>query len=263
MKRAHEADRANDLKDTSSKPAPGGDLLALGPNIVCFGELVTIDGSEWTLRLQNFFIGDFHALVGFIDGFETFLPADRYVLVNAIGDGRTLVQAPSVTRDSTGYTVRCRVSPSFPRIAASDLPTDFALSPKNDLTLEKGNIAVVSGVAALPQKVRTCLSHQKGESPFHTDFGTRLAEYYGVLRGSPWFEHLFKLEVIRQAAIPYSDIALNRQYTPLQCVERVFGIDVLADAPKDNWLPIRVDLGVKGIGRWQQEILICVPTNSP
>ena len=33
------------------------------------------------------------------------------------------------------------VASSFPRIMAQHLPTDLALSPSNDLTLEKGDIA--------------------------------------------------------------------------------------------------------------------------
>jgi hypothetical protein len=151
------------------------------------------------------------------------------------------------------------VLPSADRIRAVDLPTDLALSDDHDLMIAGGDLATVSGVEALPQQVKTCLSHQKGESPFHRDFGTRFAEYYRVLSGSPWFEHFLKLEVIRQAAIPYRDPLGNRQYTPLQCVERVFGIEILADAPFNNWLPIRVDLDVKGIGRWQRELSVCVP----
>lgn len=125
--------------------------------------------------------------------------------------------------------------------------------------LQKGTWATVSGLEALPQQVKTCLSHQKGESLFHRDFGTRFAEYYRLLSDSPWFEHFLKLEVIRQAAIPYVDPVMKRQYTPLQCVDRVFEIKILADAPTNNWLPIRVDLDVKGVGRWQHDLSICVP----
>jgi hypothetical protein len=118
---------------------------------------------------------------------------------------------------------------------------------------------MVSGLDALPQQVKTCLSHQKGESPFHRDFGTRFAEYYRLLSGSPWFERYLKLEITRQAAIPYIDPTNNQQYTPLLCVERVFAVELLADAPAKNWLPIRVDLEVKGIGRWQHDLSVCVP----
>lgn len=58
--------------------------------------------------------------------------------------------------------------------------------------------AEVSGLGALPQQVKMCLSHQKGESPIFRDLGTRFAEYYGLLSGSPWFERYPKLGVIRQ-----------------------------------------------------------------
>lgn len=66
-----------------------------------------------------------------------------------------------------------------------------------------GNWAMVSGVDALPQQLKTCLSHQKGESPFHQDFGTRFTEYYNLLTDSLWLDRYLNLEVIRQAAIPY------------------------------------------------------------
>lgn len=43
------------------------------------------------------------------------------------------------------------------------------------------------------------------------------------------------------------------------CVERIYGIELLADAPFESWLPIRLDLEVRGLGRWQRELSICVP----
>jgi hypothetical protein len=260
MKRKHEANCAERQRNAARSGEPVPDLIAIGPDVAFCGEFLGADHSEWSFLLQNFVEGDVHALLAFVERFERTPAIDRYVLVNCLGDGRVLRSAPSMTKEKTGdYIVRCPVLPSADRIRAADLPTDFALSEKHDLTLKGGTIATVSGVAALPQRVKTCLSHQKGESPFHRDFGTRFAEYYRVLSGSKWFEHFLKLEVIRQAAIPYLDPLGNRQYTPLQCVERVFGIEILADAPANNWLPIRVDLDVKGIGRWQRELSVCVP----
>ena len=120
-------------------------------------------------------------------GYDKIAAIDRYVLANFLGDGRALGGAPSVTKEKTeGYMIRCQVLPSADRIRAADLPMDFALSDKHDLTIERGTIATVSGLEALPQRVKTCLSHQKGERLFHRDFGTRFAEYYRLLSGSPW-----------------------------------------------------------------------------
>ena len=236
------------------------DLVAIGPDIVFVGEFLGVENEVWSFHLRNFVDGDLHTLIAFAERYEQTGTIDRYVLVNELGDGRALRGKPSVTRETTGgYTVRCAVFPSADRIRAADLPTDLALSENHDLLLKGGDIATVSGLEALPQQVKTCLSHQKGESPFHRDFGTRFAEYYMLLSGSPWFERYLKLEVIRQAAIPYIDTISNRQYTPLLCVERVFGVETLASAPTKNWLPIRVDLSVKGLGRWQHDLSVCIP----
>lgn len=123
-----------------------------------------------------------------------------------------------------------------------------------------GIVAGLSSLAAsLGSSVCISAGRQRGESPLHRDFGTRFAEYYNLLAGSPWFDRYLKIEVIRQAAIPYADPTNNRQYTPLLCVERVFSVEILADAPTKNWLPIRVDLSVKGLGRWQHNLSVCIP----
>jgi hypothetical protein len=237
------------------------ELIAVGPGIVFCGELIGADHRVWNFSLQNFVDGDLHAFLTFIARYDTVPPMDRYVLVNSLGDGRVMNGAPALKKWQDGhYEISFPVAQGAERIRAADLPTDLALSDAHDLFVaEDGNIAVVSGVDSLPQKIKMCLSSQKGESPFHRDFGTRIAEYYRLLGGSPWFEQYLKLEVIRQAAIPYIDPLDSRHYTPLLCVERVFGIKPLADAPTKNWLPVRVDLEVKGLGRWQHELSICLP----
>lgn len=50
---------------------------------------------------------------------------------------------------------------------------------------ENGGIAEAAGVDALPQTIKRCLSSQRGESPFHKDFGTRFAEYFVCSRVRP------------------------------------------------------------------------------
>jgi hypothetical protein len=260
MKHAHEALCAERQRNATLAGDDVPDLIALGPDTIFVGDLRTVDNDDWSFLARNFVEGDVHSLLTFIDRFEQTAAINRYVLVNYLGDGRQLARAPSVARENTGgYVVRCPVLPSADRIRAADLPRDFALSENHDLMIKGGGIAMVSGVAALPQRIKTCLSHQRGESPFHRDFGTRFAEYYRLLSGSPWFEHFLKLEVIRQAAIPYVDTIVNHQSTPFQCVERVFGIELLATAPTNNWLPIRVDLQVKGVGRWRHNLSVYVP----
>jgi hypothetical protein len=263
MKREHEANCAEQLQLQNATTAGDSmpDLIAIGPDTVFCGEVLGFEDAVWSFHLRNFVDGDDHTLVAFIDRYEQTAAMDRYVLVNALGNGWALRAAPSMIKEKTGgYIVRCPVLPSADRIRAADLPKRWARSDSHDLTAQSGDWAKVSGLEALPDQVKICLSHQKGDSPFHRDFGTRFAEYYRLFSGSPWFGRFLKLEVIRQAAIPYIDTINNQQYTPLQCVERVIGIEVLADTPTKNWLPIRVHLGVKGVGRpWQHDLSVCIP----
>ena len=262
MKSAHEAKCAERQRNALSAGETVPDLIAIGPNIVFVGEFLGVEADVWSFHLRNFVDGDVHALIALAERYEqTGDTIDRYVLVNELGDGRALRDKPSITRETTGgYMVRCPVFPGADRIRAADLPKSWALSESHDLMVQSGNWAMVSGLNALPQQVKTCLSHQRGESPLHRDFGTRFAEYYNLLAGSPWFDRYLKLEVIRQAAIPYADLTNNRQYTPLLCVERVFGVEILVSAPTNNWLPIRVDLDVKGVGRWQRNLSVYIPS---
>ncbi|MVT66027.1 hypothetical protein GPL21_13020 [Bradyrhizobium pachyrhizi] len=262
MKREHELDCDRKHRAALRGGEASLDLIAIGPDIVFCGELLGVDKSQWRLHLQNFVDGDLHDLLKFIERFERAPTIDRYVLINSLGDGRVLSAAPSVNKELTGgHMLTCPIYPSAERITAAELPMDFALSEDHDLMpTENGGIAEVAGIAALPQTIKTCLSSQKGESPFHRDFGTRFAKYFRLLAGSPWLEQILKLEVIRQAAIPYVDPLDNRQYTPFQCVEQVYGVELLANGPSENWLPIRLDLEVKGLGRWQRDLSICVPT---
>jgi hypothetical protein len=118
----------------------------------------------------------------------------------------------------------------------------------------------VSGVDYLPQRLREVLSTQRGESPFWPAFGARLFEYFEAYRGSPWLDLLFKLDVVRLAAIPYTDAGKEETQTPLQYVTRVRSVAILADAPTNNRLPVRLDLDVLGIGAWSQQAAVYMPT---
>jgi class 3 adenylate cyclase len=244
------------------RSTPPDQLIALGPDVVCSGELTGFSANQWELRLTDFVIGNVGELIALAERFEQIPSDQRYILVNALGDGRKLVVAPSFIKTNGGFTAKCEVFPKFPRVSASDLDSDATLSEKGDLILKNGDLATVSGVEALPQRIRTSVSSLRGESPFQPDFGTRLAEYYNNYKTSPWLGALLKLEVIRQASISYHDTIQNREYTPLQCIERVWGMELLAKAPEDRWLPVRFDFEVAGVGRRQFDVSVLIPQMS-
>jgi hypothetical protein len=255
IKRVHEARCFAELRAPSGNTLAESDLIAIGPDIVAFGSLKELDDATWLLELQHFVIGDRQALVDFISTFEQCREDDRYVLLNELGDGRLLRSAPALVRKERGYEVRCEVQAPFARVNAANLGTDIALSLDGDLVLENGDLATVSGLAALEQKIRLQLSLQRGDDRFHPRFGARLVEYYQAFRGSPWLESLLKLDVVRLAAIPYTDSTSAQAFTPLQCVNRVgkIGVD---DDDMSHVLTIHVELDVEGVGSRGQTVTI-------
>lgn len=261
-KRNHERACAEAVRLRSQEPVEKNDLVAIGPDIIGTGELIARTAMGWSVELKHFVRGDFASLVAFVDGFDQSAPSERYVLVNALDDGRVLLHAPTITKSEEGYRVECAVSTSAPRIDAQRLGSTFAVSSETkDLSLDgTGRIARVAGVEALPQLVRSCLSMQMGESLLLDGVGVRIAEYLAAFQGTPWIERMIKLETIRQASIPITDPLRQTSFTPLQCVERVRSVQVLAGAPEEQWLPIRVDFDVRGVGRWQHDLSICIPS---
>ena len=145
------------------------------------------------------------------------------------------------------------------------LGSQWALSPKtNDVFAENGRIARVSGLASLPQILKSNLSLRRGESPFNPDYGANFATYFDEFRDTPWLTRFLKLESARLASIPYyRSQTMRGPFTPFQCVERVWGIEILKDSPDGHWLPVRLDLEVGGVGRWQCDIDVHVNTARP
>jgi hypothetical protein len=140
MRRDRESACAREIQLASNQSVHAHDLIAVGPEIVCTGELLGINGSEWSLHISNFVSGDFHALIAYGEKFPQSPQGDRYIIVNALGDGRVLAAAPNLTKSESGYLLQCRIEPSFPRIAAQKLGSQWATSTENgDLFLEKGS----------------------------------------------------------------------------------------------------------------------------
>ncbi len=258
IKREHEAQIAIAL-NAGRGIYRASDLIAIGPNITCVGELLGTSGRDWSIRIDHFVEGDLHELIRLSEQFGDLDPFHRYLLINAFGDGRQLADKPSWTRDGSGIMVRCRVVESFPRIDAHQLGKTLATNEANDIFLTNGGWTMVSGTDALPQIIKSSLSLLLGESPFHPRAGSRLKEYFDDFADSPWLRRLMKLEVIRLSSVPYRDTSINRPRTPLQSVLRVDDVQLLDTDQQSDWRKVRFALDVKGIGSWQRDIPIFIP----
>ena len=134
--------------------------------------------------------GDLHALLNFIAGYDRTLPMHRYVLVNSLGDGRVMKGAPSVKkRQRGGYDVTFPVAPGACASARPILRPIFSIRrARPDADSERRHRLGVRRRFAAAEDQDVPMS-QKGESPFHRDFGTRIAEYFRLLANSPWFNN--------------------------------------------------------------------------
>lgn len=261
MKAEHE--NALKLEMEIMKSAPQrADFIAIGPNIVFIGELVAVEEKTWTFLLDHFVIGDLWQLIEYIDKFCDLDAYDKFVLVNDLGDGRELSCPPAWSKSEKGTLVKVSVMGSFPRIDANRLPMDLALSDEHDLFILNGQLARVSGVDSLPQKIKTCLSTIRGEIFYAPTYGTRIREYSTEFLGSPWLPKLIKLETIRMASIPYSEqLGINAPSTPLKAVRKVISVDQISPEGDDGWFAFRFHLDVEGIGAWFRDIKLFVSRN--
>jgi hypothetical protein len=261
MKAAHEAQVALELAD--GKRRLPSDFVALGPDLVFAGEIIGTTDREWRLRIDHFLFGDLATMINFSENFDHIDPYDRYVVVNALGDGRQLAAASSWQKTDDGYVVVCPVQAQFPRISAHTLPRDLALNQAHDLFAVNGDLATISGLEALPQKIGNCLSSLRGEMPFNSNFGSRIQEYFKLFRDSPWLMRLIKLDVIRLACVPYYDAIMKRSYTAFQSVLQVQSVEQLTDERNGDWLPFRFVLDIEGVGPWERDIPLFVPQRPP
>jgi hypothetical protein len=236
------------------------DLIAIGPEVVAVGELLGSAGSLWTIKIDDFVIGDWRALSKFVDGFDNSASRHRYVLINAMGEGRTIAGTPSWKKAETGKIhFVCNVAPPAARISAHRLPSRMAESPVDgDIFVERGSIARVSGLASLPQMLKNTMSLVRGEAFPDLDEGAVFSDYYAAFRNSPWLRRLFMLEVIRLSSIARQPVTAKSETTPLLCVDRVRDLELLDPSPRDRRLRLRLEFDVSGVGAWSGEIPVLV-----
>ena len=257
IKLAHEATQVARLAGASAQ-LQDSDFIALGPDLVFTGELIGIEANIWSFRLEHFVIGELGDLIRFGESFTDLDPYDRFVLVNALGDGRELAAAPQWSKQQQQLFLSVAVIESFPRIDAHNLPVDLALSEDNDIFIANGDLATVRGIDSLPQKIKLCLSTRRGEVLFHPSFGTRIREYSEIFYGTPWLPRLIKLETIRMACIPHADSNPANPTTPLMAVLKVEVVEMLSPHGSNGFFQFRFQMDIKGVGTWSQEISIYI-----
>jgi hypothetical protein len=260
MKVAHEAQIAQAVRgrNVMATSLEDDDLIALGPDLVCTGRVIGGKASSWKVLLTHYVIGEMSTLISYGEHFSSLPAGSKYILVNALGNGRLLAAAPTWERTAEGLMLELEVLPDVPRIRAHDLGTDLALGVDGDLEINNGDLATVSGLKALPQKIQMCLWSARGTIDWAMDFGHRISEYFAAYRDSPWFDRLVRLELIRLASVPYYDDIHRAEDTPFRCVARVLSVEILGSPSANEMLPARVEFDVVGVGHWRSDVSLYV-----
>lgn len=260
MKRNHEASRK--LTSKPEKTDVLDDIIAIGPNIISVGEFTGVDSTGWKARIKHFIIGDALDLINFSSDFTNVPVDERYVLMNALGNGRLLSGAPSISRSENEYVVVFPILASAPRISAHNIGTSMAISRETgDIFTIDGKIAQVSGLNSLRQNIEGCLGLAYGDNVFHPKAGTRISQFYRDFSASTWLCRLIKIEIIRLAAIPRKDKLSKTNNPPLLCVDRVREVEISEKQLTNQRLPVRISCDVHGVGYWEHEIGIFIYTD--
>jgi hypothetical protein len=224
-------------------------LIAVGPDIVMGGQVVGIDGFRTTLRLSFFLKGSFDDLFAFVRRFDSRAPQSRYALLTEPGFGGLLSVAPELIRDGQTWTMTIQWMPEAPRIAISDLAG-----------MSRHDGKALSGEPYWNQTIKAVLERSPGTWFADMDGGSHLSDLHETLRGSTWFEHLVKCELIRLAFVPTFGRhgADANRHPQLPCVRQVLGVRVRNDMPEEGHMLLTVDLDLEGHGRWTADLTVAI-----
>lgn len=246
MRRDHEQSRRLGSAQTHGE----GDLVAIGSGIVAVGQLLGAGPSGIRLRLDHFVEGAGRDLLNFASDFDRHAPEGRYVLMTEIGYGGLLDGAPSVEREGAHYEMRFRLQESPPRRdAAADIST---------LCAETGQM--IHGMDAFIQHFERTFGAARGTWFLEPRGGSHLSDLYWRYEGSPWFQRLVMLEMIRLASLPSSGARHRAHATPLACVNRINSVEVPSFELEAQELRMAVEFDLEGIGPWSGELDVFIST---
>jgi hypothetical protein len=195
--------------------------------------------------LVFFLEGSADALLVFVRRFEAVAPHSRYVLLSEAGLGGLLADPPRIERDGAAWTVSFQWQPDAPRRSASRLA---GMSRQTGM--------MISGEEYWKQCFETVLSRPPRTWFADMEGGSHLSELYEGLRGSTWFEHLIKCELIRLACIPAPPSLGSRtpEHPPFACVRQILGVQVPDTTLTDEKLQVQVDFDLEDYGHWAGEL---------
>jgi hypothetical protein len=201
------------------------------------------------VRISHFLQGTIRDLWSLSQDFTKWPGERRYVLLNELGYGGLLAEAPSINRTDHGYEVQFALLEQVQRRGASQIKT---MCPDTLKRLE--------GLEASVQIVEGALSMASGTWFIDLKRGSDISDLYWRYHGPPWFSGLVTMEMIRLSSIPSKSRSESDATTPMACVNRINHVEIPSFNLLDNRLTICVDFELEGIGNWQGMLSIFIST---
>ncbi len=245
LKRQHEASR----RIFGHGGADSEEIIAIGPDLIALGMVMQSSPHGARVRISHFLQGTIRDLWSLSRNFTKWPGERRYVLLNELGYGGLLAEAPSIERVDHGYEVQFTLLNQVQRRDASRIKT---LCPD---TLKK-----LEGLEASIQIVEGVLSMASGTWFIDLERGSDISDLYWRYHGSPCFSGLVTMEMIRLSSIPSKSRSESDATTPMACVNRINHVEVPSFNLIDNRLAIYVDLELEGIGNWQGMLSVFINT---
>lgn len=227
-----------------------GDIIAIGPEIIALGRIIRSGPDGIRVRLSHFVSGSGRDLWSLSRDFCRWLPERRYALFNELGYGALLADPPIIEQIDRAYEVQFRLQEQVPR---HDANASIAI-----MCREMGRL--ICGLDAHIQSFEGILSSAEGSWFADLRSGSDLSDMFWRYQGSPWFERLAMMEMIRLSSIPRTSRGQDSALTPFRIVNRVNRVAVSIFDSKNQRLEVLVEFDLEGIGSWRHTLSVFIST---
>ncbi|QEL27253.1 hypothetical protein FQV39_32050 (plasmid) [Bosea sp. F3-2] len=119
---------------------------------------------------------------------------------------------------------------------------------------------MLHGMEAYVQVFESVLGMALGTWFTDLGLGSDLSDLYWRYKGSPWFERLVMMEMIRLSSIPRVQNGFDAPSTPFLAVNRIDSVKVPSFDLKGQKLGIEVRFDLEGMGLWEHVLSVFVST---
>ncbi|WP_244904334.1 hypothetical protein [Pseudomonas fragi] len=223
------------------------DIIAIGPDLIALGSVIKSEPAGPRVRISHFLQGNIRELWSLARDFKKWPIERRYVLLNELGSGGLLAEAPSIERTNQGYEVQLSLQDDIPRRDASKLKSHCV-----------DTLKIIEGLSASIQNFESILGMARGTWFTDLNLGSDISDLYWRYFGSPWFKDLVMMEIIRLSSVPSISRISSELTTPMACVNRVNRIEVPSFNLANHRIAINVDFELEGIGNWQGALSVFI-----